>query len=177
MRLRVSRRQRGNGNNWITPTNYAMLYLFHYRGLAMIEFMCPSCSHQIKIKDEYAGKAGKCKRCGEAVRVPDSDSGMVVSISQPIAVSSPVRLPLAQPSPQQVVIVRDAYKEEEAPRIDAYGTWCPHCRNRCSQKHTSFIATLITLILAIFTLGIALIVFIFLPHHWKCNQCGNIWKA
>ncbi len=36
----------------------------------MISFECPGCAKPIKVKDELAGKKGKCPGCGQAVTVP-----------------------------------------------------------------------------------------------------------
>lgn len=36
----------------------------------MIRFKCPHCGKAIKVKDEGAGKKGKCHGCGEVIRVP-----------------------------------------------------------------------------------------------------------
>lgn len=33
---------------------------------AMISFDCPSCRKPLKVKDELAGKHGKCPACGKA---------------------------------------------------------------------------------------------------------------
>ena len=31
-----------------------------------IDFSCPSCHKSFRVKDELAGKAGKCSQCGSA---------------------------------------------------------------------------------------------------------------
>ncbi len=36
----------------------------------MVDFNCPQCGYQMQVKDEHAGRTGKCKNCGEMVRVP-----------------------------------------------------------------------------------------------------------
>ena len=36
----------------------------------MIKFACPNCRESIRVDDKYAGKRGKCPKCGNAVRVP-----------------------------------------------------------------------------------------------------------
>lgn len=36
----------------------------------MIKFACSKCGKHITVKDEYAGRRGKCPGCGEAVKVP-----------------------------------------------------------------------------------------------------------
>src|SRR5262249_34317124 len=38
----------------------------------MIEFGCPSCGTTLRVKDELAGRTGKCPKCQAKTRVPDS---------------------------------------------------------------------------------------------------------
>ena len=35
-----------------------------------IQFSCPSCGHAIQVGDQFAGLAGHCKHCGQAMTVP-----------------------------------------------------------------------------------------------------------
>ena len=37
----------------------------------MIKFACSNCSKTIRVDDKYAGKKGKCPKCGQAVVVPE----------------------------------------------------------------------------------------------------------
>ncbi len=37
----------------------------------MIRFCCEHCGHKISVRDEHAGKRGKCPRCADVVTVPD----------------------------------------------------------------------------------------------------------
>ncbi len=37
-----------------------------------IRTVCSSCEAVLNVKDEYAGKRGKCPKCGEAVHVPEA---------------------------------------------------------------------------------------------------------
>ncbi len=209
-----------------------MLSLFlSPRHRAMITFKCPTCSTEMKVKSDYAGKAGRCKKCGEVLQVPSketprttsaaSSGGVIVvkevealpkvitnaspteGISWYIKVSNEVYGPYAlnvmkefaeieRLQPHSVIgespggpfyhasKIKAFFANEpqvEERKIDTYGVWCPHCGNRCSQKHTSPLGCFITLILGLFTLGIGLIVFIFLPHEWHCNQCQHRWRA
>lgn len=39
----------------------------------MIEMTCPHCGQALQIADEYAGKAGRCKRCQKAITAPGID--------------------------------------------------------------------------------------------------------
>ncbi|MCA9024070.1 MAG: suppressor of fused domain protein [Planctomycetaceae bacterium] len=38
-----------------------------------IEFDCPECGHQIRVRDENAGRKGKCPKCGKKIVVPSAD--------------------------------------------------------------------------------------------------------
>ena len=38
----------------------------------MISFVCPACNKQLKVKDELAGKKGKCPGCGKPIMVPEN---------------------------------------------------------------------------------------------------------
>jgi formylglycine-generating enzyme required for sulfatase activity len=40
----------------------------------MIAFSCTACNHRITVKDEFAGKNGKCPKCGSGVTVPGATS-------------------------------------------------------------------------------------------------------
>jgi len=40
----------------------------------MIKFSCPNCGQSIRVDDRYAGRSGKCPRCGTAVEVPSQSS-------------------------------------------------------------------------------------------------------
>ena len=46
----------------------------------MIEFKCEKCGSLYKVKDEYAGKQVRCKKCGRVTQItataPDSDNIM-----------------------------------------------------------------------------------------------------
>lgn len=41
----------------------------------MIAIKCPSCSYEFDVDDQFAGRSGKCKRCGESIRVPSASFG------------------------------------------------------------------------------------------------------
>ena len=51
----------------------------------MIEFKCSRCGKQLKVKDEAAGKRGKCPQCGTVLQVPDAspEPTLEPEISQP----------------------------------------------------------------------------------------------
>ena len=39
-----------------------------------IEFECPDCSREYRVKDELAGRSVTCKGCGEKIHIPESDA-------------------------------------------------------------------------------------------------------
>ncbi|HEV3262885.1 MAG TPA: serine/threonine-protein kinase, partial [Gemmataceae bacterium] len=45
----------------------------------MISFACPACNKQLKVKDELAGKKGKCPGCGKAVAIPQSTAAATLA--------------------------------------------------------------------------------------------------
>src|SRR5947209_4117206 len=56
--------------------------LADWRGIrdsAVIVFTCTSCSKQLKVKDELAGKKGKCPSCGTQTTVPGDRTGTVLA--------------------------------------------------------------------------------------------------
>jgi hypothetical protein len=141
----------------------------------------------MSVRDEYAGRAGNCKKCKEALQVP---------FSKPI---EPEVKKVAKPKPEKkydfIVPTKQEVAEMQAAdpnyRHDAYGAWCPHCGNRCSEKSSSgtSVVTLLTILVAgglfmsyqpgfaVVALLIGVLLSVFLPREWKCNQCKHRWKA
>jgi hypothetical protein len=39
-------------------------------GACMITFACPTCQKKLSVKDELAGKKGKCPGCGQTMAIP-----------------------------------------------------------------------------------------------------------
>src|SRR5581483_9248684 len=48
----------------------------------MICFECPGCSRQIKVKDELAGKKGKCPGCGMLITGPTASQKLPAVVPQ-----------------------------------------------------------------------------------------------
>jgi len=48
-----------------------------------MRFECPSCNKVMTIKDEFAGKTGKCPECGQKVTLPAPDRGRPVESIDP----------------------------------------------------------------------------------------------
>ena len=49
----------------------------------MISVQCANCGVQLSVKDEAAGKKGKCPKCGSAVQIPDLKVSVVAEVSSP----------------------------------------------------------------------------------------------
>lgn len=49
----------------------------------MIRFNCPECDMAISVKEQFAGKIGKCTGCKKEVRIPDSDTNNAGSTVEP----------------------------------------------------------------------------------------------
>lgn len=83
---------------------------------------CPHCSHSLKLKDEFAGKRGKCPKCQGTIHVPAPESPALMPVGQevPVEVSRHAGT-IATPSPQAVQLatqsptVRTAPQPEVAP--------------------------------------------------------------
>ncbi len=60
-----------------------------------VRLVCPSCSATLSVKDEYAGRAVKCPKCGGVI--PASQPG---AAPPPAAPSKPAMAPLPPPEPE-----------------------------------------------------------------------------
>lgn len=95
---------------------------------AMIAVKCPTCSASLAVKDEYAGKVGKCKKCGDSIKVPDAPKPARTPTPPPV--SQPVAV---QPQPQIIYIEKPSSPSYNVPRlilviassIGAIGTFLP----------------------------------------------------
>lgn len=77
----------------------------------MIEIQCPACGKHLRIADEYAGQAGKCKACGAVITVPaQRDSFTSNNLVDDIAPPSTYKYPEVQEdwSPQPVIKMNPA---------------------------------------------------------------------
>lgn len=43
----------------------------------MIEFKCEKCESLYKVKDEFAGKQVRCKKCGHVTPIPAAESDVM----------------------------------------------------------------------------------------------------
>ncbi len=76
----------------------------------MISFHCNSCGKELRVKDEFAGREGKCPMCGRTMLIPGRDSPREpeLEILEPIAEAIPDE---PAPAPR-----RSRGNDEEAPR-------------------------------------------------------------
>lgn len=64
------------------------------RFVLMVSFACPSCGNDIKVRDEFAGKRGKCPSCRVLVQVPAvSTDGKTMAPVAPSSAHDEVTLP------------------------------------------------------------------------------------
>lgn len=59
--------------------------------------------------------------------------------------------------------------------IDRKGAWCPNCGNRDSYRIRR--VGCFFWVLVVFTLGLPLLFYPWLPQAWRCERCSNEWKA
>jgi hypothetical protein len=57
-----------------------------------ISVVCPECEHAFSVRDEYAGKRGKCPRCGGVFRAEAAEPSVSVGIPAVLAARSGVSL-------------------------------------------------------------------------------------
>jgi DNA-directed RNA polymerase subunit RPC12/RpoP len=101
---------------------------------------------------------------------------------------TPPSTAVQQPPPSALITCPDCGNEvsrraESCPKcgaplrhkVDKEGAWCPHCGNRDSVRETP--GGCLYAGAALLTLGIALFLFPLLPKVWRCNVCGNEWRA
>jgi len=95
----------------------------------MIRFDCPSCGKTIKVKDEGAGRKGKCPGCGEAIQIPKpappptpkpEPSGLPVAVpddDEPQAAPPPI------PHPKREVIEAPVTQSPQFDSHQVIGVW------------------------------------------------------
>jgi phage FluMu protein Com len=59
----------------------------------MIDFECNQCGKRLKVKDEAAGKKGKCPQCGVLLEVPQTAAEPVAATSAAKPTAAPTELP------------------------------------------------------------------------------------
>ncbi len=88
-----------------------------------IDFTCPKCHKGYRAPDEFAGKAAKCKQCGETVRVPHPQ---VAAASDPLAMAGLLDEELAKaPAKKPVATAASA------------GPGCPACQAALAPAQSS----------------------------------------
>ena len=67
--------------------------------MSPIEFDCPQCGKKLRVRDELAGKKGKCPGCGNVVVVPTAPPGPPVQVGPPPPLAGPPPQPGPPPLP------------------------------------------------------------------------------
>jgi hypothetical protein len=103
-----------------------------------IKFLCPSCKKVVSVKDEFAGKRGKCPHCGNVLTVPaptrpPTTSGPpAAKRATPPPSPRPIRAPKPPPGPVDLdAAAADALRDEPKPEAAVASTTidfnCPMC--------------------------------------------------
>jgi hypothetical protein len=102
-----------------------------------IKFLCPSCKKVVSVKDEYAGKKGKCPHCGNVLTVPaptrPPTATLPPSAKPPTPPPRPVRAPRPPSRPvdleaEAAAALRDEPPPENAPVASTTVDFnCPMC--------------------------------------------------
>lgn len=85
----------------------------------MIKFTCNNCDHGIKVNEKYAGKKGKCPKCGKLVMVPS-----ITSNSKATSI-----IKFRCPNCQQKIGLKTEYAGKQVR--------CAHCRQRLTVPAAS----------------------------------------
>lgn len=70
----------------------------------MIRFACPGCQAIYNVKDDKAGKTGKCPACASQFLIPGT-AAVTPAAPAPVPVSAPPQIPLPPPPPMQPAAV------------------------------------------------------------------------
>jgi hypothetical protein len=65
-----------------------------------IDFSCTSCNQRYRVKDEFAGKTTKCKKCGAAVTVPKLEPALPEPVDELGSLLDEELGPVGSPKPQ-----------------------------------------------------------------------------
>ena len=66
-----------------------------------------------------------------------------------------------------------AYGTDQSQKVNRGGKTCPRCEVTNSYSKRS--GELLTIVLAVLTCGIALLIVPLLPKTWHCRHCGCVW--
>lgn len=69
-----------------------------------IQIQCGNCETTMRVGDEWAGKSGKCKKCGNLVQVPSTVPAQLATVATP----APAPKPAAQPQAAQSLTYEQA---------------------------------------------------------------------
>ncbi|MBI5844676.1 MAG: hypothetical protein HZB23_08415 [Deltaproteobacteria bacterium] len=72
-----------------------------------ITFNCPDCRSSIAANEKFAGRQGKCPKCGYAVRVPKAFAQKDPNIESGFTVTAPNIRIFGEPNPKDPAFIRD----------------------------------------------------------------------
>ena len=95
-----------------------------------IEFACPTCGKVLKLRDEAAGKKGRCPYCKEVITVPEASLAQddLIEIVPADAPKKPPVLPPRPPKPSVSTPAPPAAPPAEATKP------CPDCGKPLGEK-------------------------------------------
>jgi hypothetical protein len=94
-----------------------------------IEILCPN-GHKLKVKDEFAGKAGLCPCCKARVQVPKKEEPLDDDILSMLE-SPGVSCSQPKPQPQSDDVLNELFSRDKPKKT------CPGCGGKCSLAFTT----------------------------------------
>jgi hypothetical protein len=87
-----------------------------------ITFACPKCGRQIRVKDEAAGKNGKCNGCNSVLTVPREQKGSMIArepdeVVAPQRAAPPMTVRPEQPRPPALYAQQPQELQQQQPQI------------------------------------------------------------
>ncbi len=77
------------------------LQILPHKLVMPIKFACPQCKNVMTVDSKFAGKKGKCNKCGSVIEVPAESPATAASGGQPARQAAPGQARQGQPRPQQ----------------------------------------------------------------------------
>ena len=101
-----------------------------------IEFICPTCGKTLKLRDEAAGKRGRCPFCKGVVTVPsaDSEEDELVEIIPPTAPKTEQRPPAPPPPAEARTTPPPLPTTPTGEQTSATERICPGCKSSLNDK-------------------------------------------
>lgn len=99
-----------------------------------IEFVCPTCGKTLKLRDEAAGKRGRCPQCQAVITVPDQSLAEDDLIEIVPADAPPAKKPPALPPKPVKPPVSTAMTPAAPEAVSAATKPCPGCGKALPEK-------------------------------------------